>query len=94
MHTNDIDFPSLHNLKPAVPIIVVIAQPTQRRADSSVYVCVIRQQTLSVRMIEIRAVVYRCLSGRGPAEDFGLPSVEVGVEVYDADGTVGFVDGT
>lgn len=44
-------------------------------------------------MIKIRAVVYRCLSGRGPAEDFGLPSVEVGVEVYNADGTVGFVDG-
>ena len=44
-------------------------------------------------MVEVRAVVYRGLRGRGSAEDFGPPSVEVGVEVNDADGSVGFGDG-
>ena len=88
-----IDFPRLHNLEPAVSIIVVVAQPAQRRADPRVYVRIVRQQSLSVRVVEICAVVYRGLKRRGSAEDFGLPGVEVRVEMYDADGTVGFVDG-
>ena len=46
-----------------------------------------------MRVVEVRAVVYRGLSGRGSAEDFGPPGIEVGVEVDDADGTVGFGDG-
>ena len=57
------------------------------------YVCIIRQQPLSVCVVKVRAVVDGSLSCRGSAEDFGLPGVEVRVEVYDADGTVGFVDG-
>ena len=44
-------------------------------------------------MVEVRPVVYRGLRGRGSAEDFGSPGVEVGVEVDDADGSVGFGDG-
>ena len=46
-----------------------------------------------MRVVEVRAMVYRGLKGRGSAEDFGPPGVEVGVKVYDADGTVGFVNG-
>ena len=46
-----------------------------------------------MRVVEVRAVVYRGLRGRGSAEDFGPPGVEVGVEVDDADGSVGFGDG-
>ena len=92
-HANRINFPRFHNLEPAIPIIVVVAQPAQRCANPGVYVCIIRQQSLSVRVVEIRAVVYRSLQCRGSAEDFGFPGVEVGVEVDDADGTVGFVDG-
>ena len=57
------------------------------------YVCVVRQQSLLVRVVKVRAVVDGGLGCRGSAEDFGLPGVEVGVEVYDADGAVGFVDG-
>lgn len=57
------------------------------------YVRIIRQQSFSVRVVEIRAVVYGGLRRRGSAEDFGLPGVEVRVEVYDTDGTIGFVDG-
>ena len=46
-----------------------------------------------MRVVEVRPVVDRGLSGRGSAEDFGPPGVEVGVEVDDADGSVGFGDG-
>ena len=56
------------------------------------YVRIIRQQSFPVRVVEVCAVVYGGLKRRGPAEDFGLPGVEMGVEVDDADGTVGFVD--
>lgn len=54
---------------------------------------VVRQQSLPMCVVEIRAMVHRGLFRRGSAEDFGLPRVEVRVEMYDADGTVGFVDG-
>ena len=57
------------------------------------YVRVVRQQPLAVRVVEVCAVVDRGLRRGGSAEDFGLPGVEVGVEVDDADGAVGFVDG-
>lgn len=46
-----------------------------------------------MRVVEICAVVYAGLVGGGAAEDFGFPGVEVGVEMDDADGTVGFCDG-
>lgn len=92
-HPNRINFPCLHNLKPAVSVVIVIAHPTQRCSDPSVYVRIIRQQSLSIRVVEIRAVVDGGLRRRGSAEDFGLPSIEVRIEVYDANGTVSFVDG-
>lgn len=57
------------------------------------YVRIVRQQPLPVRVVEIRAVVYGGLRGGGSAEDFGPPGVEVRVEVYNADRTVGLVDG-
>lgn len=57
------------------------------------YVCIVRQQPLSVRVVEVRAVVYGGLLRWGSAEHFGPPGVEVRVEMYDADGTVGLVDG-
>ena len=57
------------------------------------YVRIVRQQPLSMRVVEIRAVVYGGLIRGGSAEDFGLPGVEVRVEVDDANGTIGFVDG-
>ena len=44
-------------------------------------------------MVEVRPVVHRGLRGRGSAEDFGPPGVEVGVEVDDADGSVGVGEG-
>ena len=44
-------------------------------------------------VVEICAVVDGSLFGGGAAEDFGAPGVEVRVEVDDADGAVGFVDG-
>ena len=44
-------------------------------------------------VVEVRPVINGGLNRGGSAEDFGLPSVEVGVEVDDADGAVGFVNG-
>ena len=58
------------------------------------YVCVVGQQALPVCVEEVCAVVDGGLRRRGPAEDFGSPGIEVRVEVDDANGTVGFVDGT
>ena len=46
-----------------------------------------------MRVVEIRAVIYGGLRRGGSAEYFGPPGVEVRVEVYNADGTVGLVDG-
>lgn len=92
-HANRVNLPRLNNLEAAVSVVVVIAHSAQRRADPSVYVCVVRQQPFPVRVVEVRAVVDGCLGRRGSAEDFGPPGVEVGVEVDDADGAVGFVDG-
>lgn len=57
------------------------------------YVRIVGQQPLSVRVIEVRAVIYGCLLCGCSAEDFGLPGVEMRVEVDYGYGTVGFVDG-
>ena len=54
---------------------------------------IIRQQPLPMRMIKIRSVINRRLLCGCATEDFGAPGVEVGIEVYDADGAVGFVNG-
>ena len=43
-------------------------------------------------MVEVGAVVHAGDLGGRAAEDFGLPCVEVRVEVDDADGAVGAVD--
>lgn len=83
----------LHDLKSAVPIIVIIAQAAQRRPDTGVDIRIVGQQALLVRVVEVGAVVDGGLFGGGAAEDFGAPGVEVRVEVDDADGPVGFVDG-
>ena len=46
-----------------------------------------------MRVVEVCPVIHRGLRGRGSTEDFGPPGIEVGVEVDDADGAVGFGDG-
>ena len=43
LRTNHIDFPRLHNLKPAIAIMIIIAQPTQRRADPRVNIGIVGQ---------------------------------------------------
>jgi hypothetical protein len=54
---------------------------------------VVGQQALLRRMVEIRAVVNGSYLGGGATEDFGLPGIEVGIEVDYGDGSVGAVDG-
>ena len=94
LHTNRINLPSLHNFKPTIPIIIIIAQPTKGSSNSSMDIRIISQQPLLMRMIEISPVIYRRLLCRCTAKNFRLPGIEVGVEMYDADGAVGFVYGT
>lgn len=45
-----------------------------------------------MRMIKIRAMIDRSLFGGCTAKDFWSPGVEVGIEVNNGDGSVGFVD--
>lgn len=94
LHTHLIYLPRLHNLKPAVTVIVVIAQPAERRPYPGVDIAVVGQQPFLVRVVEVRPVVDGRLFGRGAAEDFGLPRVEVRVEVNDADRAVRGFDTT
>lgn len=54
---------------------------------------IVRQQALLMCVVEIGAVIDGGLFGGGAAEDFRSPGVEVRVEMDDADGTVGFIDG-
>ena len=43
LRTNHIDFSRLHNLKSAITIMIIIAQPTQRRANSRVDIGIVGQ---------------------------------------------------
>lgn len=52
---------------------------------------VVREEAFLVRVPEVRPVVDTRHFGGRPAEHLGLPGVEVGVEVDDADGAVGAV---
>ncbi len=88
-----VDLARLDNLKPAVPVVLVVARPAQRGADAGVDVGVVAQQALLGRVVEVRPVVDAGdLRGRA-AEDLGAPRVQVAVEVDDRDGAVGAVDG-
>ena len=86
---NGVDLTRLHDLKAAVSVIVVVAEPGQGGPDTRVDVAVVGQQALLVRVVEIGAVVDGRLLGWCPAKHFGPPGVEVAVEVHDRDGPVG-----
>lgn len=71
--TNSINLPRLHNLKPAIPIILIIRRPRQRRPDPRVDIGIIPQQALHGSVVKVRAVVYRGDFAGRAAEDFGFP---------------------
>lgn len=41
LHPNRINLPGLHNLKPTIPIIIIITHPTQRRANPGMNIRII-----------------------------------------------------
>jgi len=83
VHSNSINLSRLDNLKATIPIILIITRSTQRRADTSMDIRIIGQQSLLRRMVEVRAVVDASyLAGRA-AKDLWLPGIEMRVEVDD-----------
>ena len=70
--------------------MIIIAQPTQRRADSRMDIGIVGQQSLLMSVIEICTVIDGSLFARCAAEDFWAPGIEMGIEMNDADGAVGF----
>lgn len=88
LRTNLVNFPRLDDFEAAVAVVLVVRRAGQGRADSGVDVGVVGEQTFLSSVEEICAVVYGGLLGGGTAEDFGLPGVEVGVEVDYGDGAI------
>jgi len=89
--TNSINLPRLNNLKPTVPIMLVITQPTKRRPDPSMNISIIPQQPLLMRVVKVGSVVNTRLFSRTAAENFRFPGIEMGVEVDDGYGAVSAV---
>jgi len=89
--TDRINLSRLHNLKPTVPIMLIIAQPTKRRPDPSVDISIIPQQTLLMRMEKVSPVINTRLLSRTAAENFRLPGIEMRVEVNNGYGAVSTV---
>ncbi|RYP49246.1 hypothetical protein DL768_005020 [Monosporascus sp. mg162] len=59
----------------ALPVVLGVAGPTERRADASVHVAVVSEQALARRVVEVRpAVDAGGLRGQA-AEDLGSPCV-------------------
>ena len=86
-----VDFARLDDLEAAVAVVLVVGETGQSGADAGVDVGVVAHQAFLCGVVEVCAVVDAGLFGRSAAEDLGSPGVEVGVEVDDGDGAVGFV---
>ena len=93
MRAEGVDVARLDAREAAVAVVVVVREAGEGGADAGVDVGVVGEEALLGGVVEVGAVVDGGLAGRGAAEDLGPPGVEVGVEVDDADGAVGFVDG-
>jgi len=57
LRTNSINYPRLHDLKPAVTVVVVVAEARQRGADPDVDVSVVGEEAFFVCVVEVGAVV-------------------------------------
>ena len=75
LRTNHINFPCLHNLKSAIAVMIIVAHPTQRRANTRMDVAIVGQQSLLVCMVKICTVVDGSLFARCAAEDFWAPGI-------------------
>ena len=75
LRTNHINFSCLHNLKSAITVMIIVAHPTQRRANARMDVAIVGQQSLLVCMVKICTMVDGSLFARCAAEDFWAPSI-------------------
>lgn len=73
IRANLVNLASLHNLEATVSIVLVVTGSAERRADTSVDVGVVAQQTLLSGMIEVGAVVDAGNFRRRTAKDLGAP---------------------
>lgn len=68
-----VDLARLDDLEAAVPVVLVIRGPAERRADAGVDVGVVLEEALLRRVVEVRPVVDAGYLGGGAAEDLGAP---------------------
>jgi hypothetical protein len=87
-----VDLASFDAREADVAVVFVVTQPGECCADAGVNIAVVGEQAFLGSPVEVGAVVDGGLLGRRATEDLGLPGVEVGVEMDDADGAVGAVD--
>lgn len=80
INTNGINLSRLHNLEPTVSVVLVIGRSTERRADASVDVGVILQQTLLRSMVEVGAVIDAGDLGWGAAKDLWFPWCSLAIQ--------------
>ena len=78
----------LDDFEATVAVVLIIGGTGKGRADAGVDVGVVFQKTFLRGMEEIGAVVDAGLFTGRAAKHFGLPGVQVGVEVDDGDGAV------
>ena len=78
-----VDFAGFDDGEADVAVVVVVGEAGEGGPDAGVDVGVVAEEAFVGGVVEVGAVVYGGLEGGGAAEDFGLPGVEVGVEVWE-----------
>lgn len=91
---NGINLTGFHDLKSTIPIVVVVGQSAQRRADAGMNVAVVSQKTLLRGVIEVSAVVNAGLLSGCSTKNFWPPGVKMRIEVDDRNGTICAVHAT
>ena len=91
LRPNPINLSRFHNFESAIPIILIIAETTQRRSNTSMNIRIVPQQTLLTRMPKVRSMINASLFTRSASEDLWFPRVEVGIEVDYCDWAVRFI---
>jgi len=80
-----VDFAGFDDGEADVAVVVVVGEAGEGGPDAGVDVGVVAEEAFVGGVVEVGAVVYGGLEGGGAAEDFGLPGVEVAVEVCEKD---------
>jgi len=79
--TEGIDLTGFDDGKADVAVVVVVGEAGEGGADAGVNVGIVAEETFVGGVVEVGAMVDGGLEGGRAAKDFGLPGVEVGVEI-------------